>query len=90
MDLGHHNASLNILFLMTGDLFQLKTGLNDTQLTDYLSLRPEERRSYLDDDLHALVSPNGLDLTEFDSPHFIDSLEGFATPNVIRLAFVGL
>ncbi|HSK21832.1 MAG TPA: serine hydrolase [Egicoccus sp.] len=87
-DYGHHDPSLNVPFLTTRELFQLKWQLDDDEREAYLAADAEGRRGFLDDDL--AERPLDVDVGDVTTPTELETLEWFATAEDLCRAHVGL
>lgn len=87
IEMGHSNPDLNIPFLTTRELFQLKLG-DLSALSDYVDMDQSGRRSVLD---RLATEPlPAIGLASFTSPILPLDAEWFASPTDLCAAWVGL
>jgi len=87
-DLGHHDPSLNVPFLTTRELFQLKWQIGDDERAAYVADDADGRRAFLDDDL--AERPFDVEVADVTTPTELETLEWFATAEDICRAHAGL
>ena len=86
-DLGHHDPALNVPFVTTRELFQLKWQIGDDERAAYLDADAEGRRAILDD---LAPRPLEVDVSDITAPTAVDTLEWFATAEDVCRAHVAL
>jgi hypothetical protein len=88
--MGHSNPALNIPFLTTRELFQLKIAASAAERATYLEAQPADRRALLDNDYDERPLPALAAALAFTAPVAIDRLEWFASPSDLCRAFATL
>lgn len=76
--MGNHSAGKNAPLISTAEMFKLKESNGETLANAYLERTVEDRRKFLTKDV-ANISLSGISWKK--SPHFVDSLEWFASAN---------
>jgi beta-lactamase class A len=88
--MGHSKPALDIPFLSTRELFQLKISATPDERAAYLAATPEMRRQLLDQVYAARALPELAAVAAWTSPIAIDQLEWFATPSDVCRAYAAL
>lgn len=89
LDYGNSDATLNLPFLTTKEIFALKLAVPQSVAEAYAVADEEERRAMLADEI-AGVSATVSDAVTWVTPYLIDDIEWFASPSSMCRAMVGL
>lgn len=87
--MGHASPALDVPFLTTRELFQLKLGSGDDRAA-FLAANPEQRRQLLDGDYDQRPLPDLAAAAAWDTPIAVDTLEWFASPADVCRALASL
>jgi beta-lactamase class A len=87
--MGHSNPALDIPFLTTREMFQLKLGPADDRAA-FLAANTAQRRQLLDGDYDLRPLPDLAAAAAWVSPIAVDTLEWFASPADLCRAFASL